>query len=110
MKKFLTILGLAAVLAFAGTGIASNEALADGGGHHHHKHHKHHNNWGSWGWGWDFGGPGAGLDLSRFLIQPTVEYVHREDYLGFIPPPLLYYTPYVPARMPVPMVPAVPVR
>jgi hypothetical protein len=97
MKKFLTIFGLAAVLAVAGAGITSNQAFA-GHGHHHGHHSKH---WGGWGWG--FGGLATGLALGYALNQPSAPAVQ------YVPYPVYPYPVYNPYYVPAPMPAAVPV-
>lgn len=98
MRKFIAIFGLAAVLAVAGAGFTSNEALAHGG-HHHHRHHGH--------WGWGFGGLASGLALGFALNQPStpsVQYVYP-TYYGCNP-----YNPYYPCVAPAPAPIVVPVQ
>lgn len=101
MKKFLTILGLAVVLATAGAGFASNQALAGGGGGKHHHHHNKH--WGYWGWG--AGGFASGLALGYVLNQPSEPAVQYVPYPAYPYPVYQAYPAYNPYFAPVPVTP-----
>ncbi len=104
MKKFLAIFGLAVVLATAGAGFTSNDALAGGGGKKHHHHH------GNGHWGWGVGGLASGLALGFALNQPSepvvqYQYVPYPAYPAYPYPVYQAYPAYNPYLAPVPVSP-----
>jgi hypothetical protein len=84
MRKLITSVAIAAIIAVAGIGATSAPAFADHGKkhhhgkHHHHKHHhhKHHGHYNGVYWG--LGGLATGLALGyayNSYSQPQVQYV-----------------------------------